>query len=429
MKKVMWAFLVFTLVSIPAHADKWATGTYYTSSPIDQVFEQTESALQSTKWYFTGVRSPIQSVNREKRTIHSILVRGEQWGDIWVTMTPQGPGTSIEAVVRLRSDAMMSASTYAKHFEKIILKKLFPDVVSDIKNGVVPDNFTFGVDQVSIPLDAASAPVIQPMQNPTGNLGTTVIQQPIPLVLATVPAVQPPQSPVISPAQVNSIDNSLHSIATSLSQQTTGVTPSTAAPVIPMQNNAPAQIQQMGEATQHLGNSLMMMGAEEEIIAARNAQQADETATRNAVNRFLSKVNPVMNRYLATSGSDATGKFEMTAKAINQARDETFITLSDPAQKKMFTRVTNEYMVAIGRRMGDHVREQASANRESNKEQYTENLHRALDSWYANGKDWSKIPSELWSKLTERDKGRIKDGIDPEMIGIQAPLPQHVVQP
>ena len=263
------------------------------------------------------------------------------------------------------------------------------------------------------------------MQSSTGNLGTTVIQEPMPLVIATSPALQPAQSSGITPAQVNSIDNSLQNIAVSLSQQTTGITPSTAPSVIPMQNYAPAQLQQNGQALQNLGNSLMMLGAEQEVIVARNKQQADEATTRNVVNQFLSKVNPVMNRYLATSGSEATGQFEMTARAINQARDHTYVTLNDPTQRKMFIRVTNEYMLAIGTQMGDHVRQQASANRETGEEKYTENLHRALDTWYANGKDWSKIPPEIWNKLSERDKGRLKDGIDPETINTRTPHPEH----
>ncbi len=196
-----------------------------------------------------------------------------------------------------------------------------------------------------------------------------------------------------------------------------------------MQNYAPAQIQQTAEITQQVGDSLMIMGTEQEIIAARNEQQADEVAAQNAVNQFLSKVNPVMNRYLATSGSEATGQFEMTARAINQARDEKYVMLADPTQKTIFTRVTNEYMLILGKQMGDHVRQQASINRETDEAQYTENLHRALDSWYANGKDWSKIPPEMWNKLSERDKGRLKDGIDPETINIRGPHPEHPAQP
>jgi hypothetical protein len=61
--------------------------------------------------------------------------------------------------------------------------------------------------------------------------------------------------------------------------------------------------------------------------------------------------------------------------------------------------------------------------------QYTENLHRALDSRYANERDWHKIPPDIWNRLTERDNGRSKNGIDPEMISIRTPHPEHSALP
>jgi len=53
--------------------------------------------------------------------------------------------------------------------------------------------------------------------------------------------------------------------------------------------------------------------------------------------------------------------------------------------------------------------------------EYTENLHKALDAWYSNGKNWRKIPSDVWGKLTPRDQGRLKSGIDPEVSS----TPEH----
>ncbi len=428
MKKVIGVFFAFALISVPVRADKWAVGTFHTNQPLERVFQTTAKLMGSKEWYI-GTKWHIQSIDKQRAKIHAITVSwGEYWGDIYVSMAAQGTGTSIEAVMTLHSGAVLHPANYEERFAKA-LKKLFPDLTVEIKRDVTPENFTFGVDQVSIPLAAADAPVVQPMQDSAANLGTTVIQEPMPVVIASTPGVQAAQSSGISPAQANSIDNSLQSITASLSQQTTGITPFAASSVLPMQNYAPAQIQQTAEITQQVGDSLMIMGTEQEIIAARNEQQADEVAAQNAVNQFLSKVNPVMNRYLATSGSEATGQFEMTARAINQARDEKYVMLADPTQKTIFTRVTNEYMLILGKQMGDHVRQQASINRETDEAQYTENLHRALDSWYANGKDWSKIPPEMWNKLSERDKGRLKDGIDPETINIRGPHPEHPAQP
>ncbi len=435
MKKVIWALLTCALISVPARADKWAVGTYRTSQPLDQVFERTANVIESKEWYI-GTRWHIQSINRKQGTIHAATVSwGEYWGDIYVSMATHGTGTSIEAVMTLHSGAFLHPANYAARFGKA-LKKIFPDLTFEIKRDVIPENFAFGVAQVSIPLDAASAPIVQPLQNPTTNHGTTLAQGPMPLVIVTAPAVQHTKNSVgsqgtmpISPAQVNSIDNSLQNIAASLSQQTTGMTPSTAPSVTPMQNYAPAQMQQMGDATQQLGDSLMMMGAEMDIRAARENQQVDEDTTRNAVMQFLSNANQWMNRYLATSTSEATGQYEITAQAINKARSDAYEMLTNPIQRSMFSRITNEYMLVLGKQMGDHVRQLASFSRETDEEQYTENLHRVLDSWYANSKDWSKIPPDNWNKLSERDKGRLKDGIDPETINTQTPHREHSQQP
>ncbi len=474
MKKIIWAFLAFALISVPARADKWATATFHTNQPIDQVFEPTAKLIASKEWY-VGTRWHIRSTNRALGKIQVATVSfGQQWGDIYVSIATEGTGTSIQAVMTLYSGAHLHPADYALRFAKG-LKKLFPDLTYDIKRDVVPGNFALGVGQVSIPLVAATAPVVQPLQNPTVNQGTTVTQEPMPLISVTAPAVRPMQSSVasqgtmpISPAQVNSIDNSLQQIAGSSSQQTTllastpapavsqvqnhaptvpeifvptvavqpvPMVPLTANVVQPMQNYAPAQMQQMGAATQNLGLSLMTMADEmsiqASIQAARSKQRVDEAATRNAVTQFLSNANQKMGQYQATSGSEAVGQFESTAHAITKARDDAYITLTDPTQKDMFNRATNEYMLAFGKQMGDHVSQQTSANREReiDEEQYTDNLHRALDFWYANGKDWHKILPETWNKLSERDKGRLKDGIDPETINIRTPHPDHSPQP
>lgn len=432
MKKFIWAFLTFASISVPARADKWAVGTYHTNQPLDQVFERTAQVIESKKWYI-GTRWHIQSINRAQRTIHAATVSwGQYWGDVYVSMATQGTGTSVEAVMTLHSGATLHPANYLERFGKA-LKQLFPDLTFEIKRDVIPDKFALGVTQVSIPLDAASAPVIQPMLNPTVNQGATVTQAPTPLVIVTAPAVQPTQNAVgntpISPAQASSIDNSLQHIDASLTQLTTGVTPYTAPSVAPMQNYAPAQIKQMGEATQQLGMTLMAMSSEMNARAAREQRQGDQDTTRNAVTQFLSNANQFMGQYLATSSSTAAGQYEITAQAINQARDDAYQTLTNPIQRNMFNRITNEYMLVLGKQMVDHVRQRTLLNRETDEEQYTENLHQALDSWYANSKDWTKISPETWNKLNERDKGRLKDGIDPETINVRTPHPEHPPQP
>jgi len=95
MKKVVWAFLAFALISIPAHADKWAVGTYHTNQPIDQVFEKTVKMIETKRWYITRVRSQIQLIDREQRTVHATYVGfGEEWGDIYVSMATQEKAVS-----------------------------------------------------------------------------------------------------------------------------------------------------------------------------------------------------------------------------------------------------------------------------------------------------------------------------------------------
>lgn len=46
---------------------------------------------------------------------------------------------------------------------------------------------------------------------------------------------------------------------------------------------------------------------------------------------------------------------------------------------------------------------------------YEENLRYAINLWYANDRDWHKIPIESWDSLSAADQGRLKLGIDPEM--------------
>lgn len=49
-------------------------------------------------------------------------------------------------------------------------------------------------------------------------------------------------------------------------------------------------------------------------------------------------------------------------------------------------------------------------------QKYDDNLGKAVNFWYANSKNWRKIPSDVWAKLNDADKGRLKGGIDPQTI-------------
>ncbi len=77
---------------------------------------------------------------------------------------------------------------------------------------------------------------------------------------------------------------------------------------------------------------------------------------------------------------------------------------SDRASNDSVKRSAREYVIK------DWLNDRAIAAAERE-----DNLNAALDCWYANGRDWHKIPVDVWSKLRDADKGRIKLGIDPEL--------------
>ena len=80
MKKIIWAFLAFAWMSVPARAQKWATATYHTKQPLDQVFDPTAKLMESKSWYI-GTKWHIQSSNKAKGTIQAVTVSwGQQWG-------------------------------------------------------------------------------------------------------------------------------------------------------------------------------------------------------------------------------------------------------------------------------------------------------------------------------------------------------------
>lgn len=73
----------------------------------------------------------------------------------------------------------------------------------------------------------------------------------------------------------------------------------------------------------------------------------------------------------------------------------------------------------------NQARSEYEINRRKSEDAYADDLHKALDAWYANSKNWRKVPDDIWSKLTERDKGRIKDGLDPETLARPCQVTAH----
>jgi hypothetical protein len=188
------------------------------------------------------------------------------------------------------------------------------------------------------------------------------------------------------------------------------------------QNVVTSQVVQIGSPSNNLFSALADWAAEQEASARQRDDEADAAKVSSAAQQVLTEATPNLKQYLATIGKASAEQFPVAAQAINDARDAAYKALTNPFQRAKFVRITNEYMLTFERQMGDHAKEQASAYQEASKEEVTDNLHRALDFWYANGKDWTKIPPETWNKLSERDKGRLKDGVDPE-LGRQVPNP------
>lgn len=339
--------LAFAFATFPAQATKWASASLHTKQPIDQVFEPTAKLIASKEWYI-GTRWHIQAADPKLKTILATTVSfGEQWGDIYVWMRPEGTGTSIQTVMTLRDEAHLHPADYAARFGKA-LKKLFPDLTYDIERDKTPTEFYFGSPAVSIPLTPSAVASQQTSISVTQSVSTT-------------------------------------------------------------------QVVQNGSANNNLFSALADWAVEREELARQRDEQVDAAKVSYAVQQFSTDANPHMQTYLTTVGKESAENFPLTAKAINDARDAAYKELTNPPQRAKFVRITNEYMRTFERQMGDHAKDQASAYQEASKEEVTENLHRALDSWYANGKDWTKIPPDVWNKISERDKGRLKDGIDPEL--------------
>lgn|GEM_PF-6585926 len=345
-----WSVVValsFALAALPAHATKWASASFHTKQPINQVFEPTAKLMASKEWYI-GTRWHIQATDPTLKAIRATTVSfGQQWGDIYVWMKPEGTGTCIQTVMTLYSGSHLHPADYAARFGKA-LKKLFPDLVYDIERDRTPTEFYFGAPQVSIPL--------------------------IPSAVAT-------QQPSVSVTQTVSTN----------------------------------QVMQIGPPSNNLFASLADWAVEREELARQRDEAVDAAKVQQATQQVLIDATPQMEKYLATVGKQSAEQFPVAAQVINETRDAAYKELTNPFQRARFTQITNDYMRTFEKQMGDHAKEQAAAYQEASKEEVTEILHRALDAWYANGKDWTKIPPETWNKLSERDKGRLKDGIDPEI--------------
>ena len=133
--------LAFAFSTVPAHATKWASATFHTKQPIDQVFEPTAKLIANKEWY-VGTRWHIQAADPRLKAITATTVSfGRKWGDIYIWMRPEGTGTCIQTVMTLDDEPHLHPADYAPRFGKA-LKTLFPTLLTTLNVIRLRQNFT-----------------------------------------------------------------------------------------------------------------------------------------------------------------------------------------------------------------------------------------------------------------------------------------------
>jgi murein DD-endopeptidase MepM/ murein hydrolase activator NlpD len=144
------------------------------------------------------------------------------------------------------------------------------------------------------------------------------------------------------------------SFVPSTTQSPLGVNPVSAQPVQAMRNYAPEQEQQMGAATQRLGNEVNDIGE-------RIQFQYDDAATKQAETQFLQKAMVIANGdgdknpgYLHTLGQDAINSLPDAQAALAKAKQEGLDSLTSDFQKRMYSRVAAQHLISFGAQFADH---------------------------------------------------------------------------
>lgn len=101
-----------------------------------------------------------------------------------------------------------------------------------------------------------------------------------------------------------------------------------------------------------------------------------------------------------------------------------FVTVED--LKAAMESVDKEQRDPVMRdRIKDGIWERWKRDREIADADYSDNLDRATDMWYANSGDYKKIPPDLWDKLRELDKYQFKHSLPGKEILSTARKTQH----
>jgi hypothetical protein len=143
--------------------------------------------------------------------------------------------------------------------------------------------------------------------------------------------------------------------APSVAQDPNPTTALTAGRIEPMQNYAPQQQQQMGQAA-------MKVGETTDNIGERIQWQLDDAKTKAAETQFLQQAQPILHGdgtadnpgYLNLRGQTAIDGFDDASTALAKAKAQAYGSLDNKFQQYMFNRVTTAHLMNFGAAMSDH---------------------------------------------------------------------------
>jgi murein DD-endopeptidase MepM/ murein hydrolase activator NlpD len=150
------------------------------------------------------------------------------------------------------------------------------------------------------------------------------------------------------------------SFVPSATVQQIGISPLSASGVQPMQNRAPEQMQQAGEASQRLGTQTVDIGE-------RIQNQLDDAMAKQAETGFLQQAMTIANGdgkddpgYLNLKGQAAIDGLPTAQESLAKAKQAGLDGLSNDFQKAMYSRVANQHLLSFGTQFVDHHFQQGS---------------------------------------------------------------------
>jgi murein DD-endopeptidase MepM/ murein hydrolase activator NlpD len=144
-------------------------------------------------------------------------------------------------------------------------------------------------------------------------------------------------------------------------QSSMGVQPLAAPGVTPVRNDAPQQMQQMGQAVQQAGELDLKTG---QTIGDRLNDQVDEAKVKAAEGAALGQANSInydpQTGFLNQKGQNAIDQYQPAVQAVGKAFQDQLDGLDNPIQKQMFTQLRQSHLLSIGQQMAQHNYQQTS---------------------------------------------------------------------